>query len=87
MTTTLDQSSELGQALKKSQLELSDSHAQCQHLALELRSLQEQLEEAQAAAEVASILNQELEEKETRIRQLKEEGMYYMGAVCVGHQY
>lgn len=71
----VDQSSELGQALKKSQFELADALSECQRLKKECKSLQEHLVEAHAAAEVSSTFNQELEMKESRISQLLEEGM------------
>ena len=80
-----DQSSELGQALKKSQIELSDAHADRQRLMQELKSFQEELEEARAAAEVASILNQELEQKEARIKQLSEEGVCFTSSLFEEH--
>lgn len=69
-----DQSSELGQALKKSQLELADAVSECQQMRVECESLQAQLEEASTAAETASILNSELEEKEAKVIQLSQEG-------------
>ena len=79
----VDQSSELGQALKNSQLQLADTLAECQHLKVELKSLREQLEEAQAAAQVSAILNQELEEKESRLIDVSRESMYICMYVCV----
>ena len=68
----IDENSRLNQTSRK---EVSEAHALCQQLKEEKRSLQEHLEEAQAAAEVSSILNQELEEKEEEIRQLNEKSM------------
>lgn len=78
-----DQSSELGQALKRSQLELADALTECQHLKVQCRSQQVQLEDANAAAEVSSILNQELEEKEARMAQLSQESTYVLHFVCL----
>ena len=63
--------------MKTSQLQLADALAECQHLKVEHVSLQEQLEEAQAAAHVSSILNQELEEKESKITHILGESMLH----------
>lgn len=71
---SIDQSSELGQALKKSQLELADALSEGQRLKEEYKSLQERLVEAQATAEVSSTFTLELAMKESRISQLEEEG-------------
>ena len=53
--------------MKASQVELADALVESQQLKEQSLSLQEQLAEAQAAAQVSSILNQELEEKESKI--------------------
>ena len=72
----VDENSRLSEASRK---EVSEAHTLCQQLKEEKKSLQEQLEEAHAAAEVSSILNQELEEKEEEIRQLNKKSMW----VCI----
>lgn len=69
--------SELSQALKKSQLELVEVQAECQQLRVEQKSLETQLNDATAAAEAAAVLNQELEEKETKLSRLSQEGIMH----------
>ena len=71
-----DQSSELSQALKKSQLELADALTECQHLRLDNQRLQEHMTAAQKTVGVSSTCGQELEAKEARISQLLKEGRY-----------
>ena len=76
-----DQSSELSQALKKSQLELADALTECQHLRLDNQRLQEHMTAAQKTVEVSSTYGQELEAKEARISQLLKEGRYGLTSV------
>ncbi len=65
--------------LQKSQGELSSAVTECQRLKDECKSLKSHLEEAREAASVASLLNQELEEKEVKIATLSQEGMVLLG--------
>ena len=68
-----DQSSELAQALKRSQTELASALQESQQLKGQLEDLRSQLVEANGAAEAAAILNQELEDKEKKITELTRE--------------
>ena len=70
-----DQSSELSQALKRSQTELASSIQESQQLKGEMEDLRAQLMEASSVAEAAAILNHELEEKEKKVAELTREGL------------
>ena len=70
---TTDQSSELAQALKRSQTELASALQESQQLRGEVEELKLQLAEANSAAETAAILNQELEDKEKKVTELTKE--------------
>ena len=67
---TSDQSSELSQALKRSQNELASAFHESQQLKVEMEDLRAQLMEANSIAEAAAILNQELEGKERKMTEL-----------------
>ena len=69
---TTDQSSELGEALKKSQLDLAAALNQCQCLQQECTGLQEQLSSQSASQDSCQ---QQLQLKEHVIDQLTEEGV------------
>ena len=69
---SLDQSSELGEALKKSQLELAAALNKCQHLEQEYTSLREQAGHHSASQDS---FQQQLELRECTIAQLTEEGI------------
>lgn len=68
-----DQSSELSQALKRSQNELASALEETQQLKGEMEDLRAQLMEANSVAEAAAILNQELEDKEKKMTELNNE--------------
>ena len=73
-----DQSSELAQALKRSQNELASALHESQQLKGEIEDLRAQLMEASSIAEAAAILNQELEDKEKKVTELNRESELYM---------
>ena len=63
-TCTLDQSSELAQALKRSQTELADARHECQSLRTEHAQTETKLLEASQLMDEVVCLKQELSEKE-----------------------
>ena len=73
-----DQSSELSQALKRSQTELASALQESQQLKGEMEELRNQLVEANGAADAAAILNQELEDKEKKVAELTRESKLKM---------
>ena len=73
-----DQSSELSQALKRSQTELASALQESQQLKGEMEELRSQLVEANGAADAAAILNQELEDKEKKVAELTRESKLKM---------
>lgn len=70
-----DQSSELAQALKCSQMELTDSHSKCSQL-------QSQLDAANHVAEEVGTLRHELTGKNQRIEELQKHCVLIMVLYC-----
>ena len=68
-----DQSSELAQALKRSQTELASALQESHQLKGEVEELRARLVEANGAAEAAAILNQELEDGEKKVAEFTRE--------------
>ena len=73
--TTLDQSSELAQALKRSQTELADARQECQSLRTEHAQTETKLLEASQLMDEVVCLKQELSEKEKKIEEICAERM------------
>ena len=70
-----DQKSELAEALKRSQLELSEHVEHCGCLKAQYEEACAELEEARAGAKAAALLSQELDDREALTAKLKEQGV------------